>query len=181
MRSTAANNALGAALDTYSASIAVGGEAVGDGVYATAADRSRAANQQFLAVASKYGWTPQGTRAHYFAGVTYQELGQSSQAESELKIAAGSWNRNISSLAKLALASLYEQTNRGAKAIDILTSLAAKPTETVPAVAAELDLADLYAASGKQDQARVIWAKVKDADKDGSAGYIATQKLAAKQ
>jgi tetratricopeptide (TPR) repeat protein len=181
LRSTAADSALGAALDTYSATLAVGGETAGNGVYATAADRSRAANQQFVDVAKQYGWLPQGTRAHYFAGVTYQELGQNSQAESELKIAAGSWNRNLSSLAKLALAGLYEQTNRQAKAIDTLTELTAKPSETVPAVAAELDLANLYAASGKQDQARVLWAKVKDADKDGTAGSIAAQKLSAQQ
>jgi hypothetical protein len=46
---------------------------------------------------------------------------------------------------------------------------------------AQLDLADLYAAAGKQDQARALWAKVKDADKDGAAGTIATQKLTGKQ
>jgi hypothetical protein len=41
-----------------------------------------------------------------------------------------------------------------------------------------LDLANLYASTGKQDQARALWAKVKDADKDGAAGSIAAQKLA---
>jgi predicted negative regulator of RcsB-dependent stress response len=54
----------------------------------------------------------------------------------------------------------------------------AKPSETVSASVAQLDLADLYAETGKQDQARALWAKVKDADKDGAAGQIATQKLA---
>jgi hypothetical protein len=42
---------------------------------------------------------------------------------------------------------------------------------------AQLNLADLYAAAGKQDQARALWAKVKDGDKDGAAGSIAAQKL----
>jgi predicted negative regulator of RcsB-dependent stress response len=46
---------------------------------------------------------------------------------------------------------------------------------------AQLDLADLYAATGKKDQARALWAKVKDSDKDGAAGSIAAQKLAPKQ
>ena len=57
----------------------------------------------------------------------------------------------------------------------------AKPSQTVSAGQAQLDLAALYAATGKQDQARALWAKVKDADKDGAAGSIATQKLNAKQ
>jgi predicted negative regulator of RcsB-dependent stress response len=52
---------------------------------------------------------------------------------------------------------------------------------TVSAGVAQLDLADLYAAQGKQDQARKLWAQVKDADKDGAAGSIAAQKLAGKQ
>jgi len=45
---------------------------------------------------------------------------------------------------------------------------------------AQLDLADLYAAKGQQEQARTLWAKVKDADKDGMAGSIAAQKLGSK-
>ena len=32
----------------------------------------------------------------------------------------------------------------------------------------------------RKDQARAIWAKIKDADKDGSAGTIATEKLTGK-
>jgi predicted negative regulator of RcsB-dependent stress response len=55
--------------------------------------------------------------------------------------------------------------------------MARKPSETVSANVAELDLANLYASTGKQDQARALWAKVKDADKDGAAGSIAAQKL----
>ena len=45
-------------------------------MYATAGDRAKAANQQFVAVARQYGWLPEGAKAHYFAGVTYQELGR---------------------------------------------------------------------------------------------------------
>jgi hypothetical protein len=51
----------------------------------------------------------------------------------------------------------------------------------VSTAVAQLDLADLYAATGKQDQAKALWAKVKDADKEGAAGSIASQKLGAKQ
>ena len=181
LRSIAADSALGAALDTYSAPLAAPGAPAETGTYATANERSKAANQQFQAVVAKYGWLPQGAKAHYFAGVTYQELGQTASAETELKTAAGSWNRDLANLAKLALAGLYHQTARDSQAIDLYNALAAKPSETVPAGAAQLALADLYVAEGKQDQARTLWAKVKDADKDGAAGSIAAQKLGAKQ
>jgi tetratricopeptide (TPR) repeat protein len=181
VRSAAANTALGAALDTYVAPLAQPGAPAETGVYSSAAERSKAANQQFVAVAQQYGWLSEGAKAHYFAGVTYQELGQTASAETELKKAAGAWDRNLSSLAKLALAGLYHQSSRDAQAIELYTALAAKPSDTVPAGVAQLDLADLYVAEGKQDEARTLWAKVKDADKDGAAGSIASQKLGAKQ
>jgi tetratricopeptide (TPR) repeat protein len=181
VRSSAANAALGAALDTYVAPLAQPGAPAEAGVYSSSAERSKAANQQFAAVAKEYGWLAEGAKAHYFAGVTYQELGQTASAETELKTAAGAWDRNLSSLAKLALAGLYHQSARDAQAIEIYTALAAKPSDTVPAGVAQLDLADLYVAQGKMDDARTLWAKVKDADKEGAAGSIAAQKLGAKQ
>jgi tetratricopeptide (TPR) repeat protein len=181
VRTAAADSALGAAIDTYSAPLAQPGAPAEEGVYATASDRSRAANKQFAAVVQQYGWLPEGAKARYFAGVTDEEIGQTASAEKELKTAAGAWNRDLSNLAKLALAGLYQRTARNAQAIDLYNALVAKPSETVSASMAQLDLADLYAATGKQDQARALWAKVKDADKDGAAGAIAEQKLSAKQ
>ena len=179
-RSLAAESALDAALDAYNAPLTAPGAPALKGAYATAADRTKAANQLFTGVAEKYGWLSEGAKAHYFAGVTYGELGQNGPAETELKAAAGSWNRNLANLANLALAGLYHRTDRDAQAIDLYTALAAKPSETVSAAVAQLDLADLYAETGKQEQAKALWAKVKDADKDGAAGGIAAQKLAAK-
>jgi tetratricopeptide (TPR) repeat protein len=181
VRSSEANTALGAALDTYVAPLAQPGAPAETGIYSSAAERSKAANQQFVAVVKQYGWLAEGAKAHYFAGVTYQELGQTASAETELKSAAGSWNRNLSSLAKLALAGLYHRTARDSQAIEIYTALAAKPSDTVPVGVAQLEMADLYVAQGKLDEARTLWAKVKDADKDGAAGSIASQKLGAKQ
>lgn len=183
-REAAADSALGAAMDTYSGPLAQPGAPPETGVYSNAADRSKAANKQFLAVADQYGWLPEGMKAHYFAGITSQEMGQTAAAETELKKVADSWSwggRNLSNLAKLALAGIYHQTNRDAQAIEIYNGLAAKPSETVSASVAKLDLADLYAATGKQDQARKLWAEVKDSDKAGAAGSIAAQKLGPKQ
>jgi predicted negative regulator of RcsB-dependent stress response len=180
-RTSAADSALGAALDTYDSALVTPGAPAENGVYNSTADRSRAANKQFVDVAQKYGWLPQGAKAHYFAGITDQELGQTAAAETELKQAADGWgDRNLSNLAKLALANIYHGSRRDPQAIDLFNQIFAKPSETVSANVAKLDLADLYAAAGNQTQARILWAAVKDADKDGAAGSIATQKLAGK-
>jgi tetratricopeptide (TPR) repeat protein len=180
MKTGAADRALGAALDLYTTPLAVPGAPPEKNVYTTAADRAKEANREFVATAKDYSWLPQAGKAHYFAGVTYQELGQTASAESELKTAADSWDRNLSNLAKIALAGLYRQTGRDAQAIELYNQVAAKPSTTVPATVAQLDLAELYSSTGRQDQARALWAKVKDSDKDGMAGSIASQKLTGK-
>jgi len=164
LRTSAADTALGAALDVYNAPLATPGAPPESGTYSTTADRS-----------------PEGMKAHYFAGITYQELGQTGSAESELKAADGSWDHNLANLAKVALAGVYHQTARDPQATDLYNQIIAKPSVTVPASVAQLDLANLYVDDGKQDQARALWAKVKDADKTGAAGTIASQKLTGKQ
>ena len=180
LRSASADTALGAALDVYTSPLAPPGIPPQQGVYTASADRAKEANRDFVAVAGEYGWLPEGSKAHYFAGVTYAELGQNGNAEVQLTAASKCWDRNLSNLAKLALAGLYHQTSRDNDAIDLYNQIAAKPSVTVSASVAELDLADLYATEGKLDQARALWAKVRDADKDGAAGQIAAQKLAGK-
>jgi predicted negative regulator of RcsB-dependent stress response len=177
MRSGAAEAALGAAIDLYTTPLAQPGAPPDSSAYSSAADRAKEANREFVAVAHDYGWLPEGAKAHYFAGVTYIDMGQNGPAESELKEAAGAWDHNVANLAKLALAGLYHQSSRDDQAISLYNEIVAKPSATVSAGVAQLDLADLYVAEGKQDQARTIWAKVKDADKDGAAGQIASQKL----
>jgi tetratricopeptide (TPR) repeat protein len=181
LRSSAADTALGAAMDTYNAPLAQPGLPAGTGIYSIAADRTKAANSQFSAVAQQYGWLPQGSKARYFTGITDEEMGQNASAETELKAASSAWDRDLANLAKLALAGLYHQTTRDPQAIELYNALIAKPSDTVSAAVAQLDLADLYVAEGKQDLARALWARVKDADKDGAAGSIAAQKLGAKQ
>lgn len=181
VRTSAADLALGGAVDVYNGPLAQPGEPPMPGVYTSAQARATEANRQFVAVAHNFSALPEAAKAHYFAGVTYEDLGQNGPAESELKIAAGSWNRNLSNLAKLALAGLYAQTNRGDQAASLYQELAGKPSLTVSTAVAQLDLADLYASEGKQEQARALWAKIKDANKEGAAGSIASEKLSAKQ
>jgi tetratricopeptide (TPR) repeat protein len=180
IRSSQASAALGAALDVYSRPLATPGAPPDPSAYTTAAARSKEANREFVAIAQNYSWLPEAAKAHYFAGVTDEDMGQNSNAETELKMAAGAWNRDTANLAKLALAGLYRQTSRDNDAIALYNEIIAKPSTTVSVSVAQLDLADLYADEGKQEMARILWAKVKDADKQGAAGSIASEKLAAK-
>jgi predicted negative regulator of RcsB-dependent stress response len=181
VRSSAAESALGRAIDLYETPLAQPGAPPEVGVYTTAEARSKEANREFVAIAHDFSWLPEGAKARYFAGISYEDLDQNGNAETYLKEAADSWDRNLANLGKMALAGFYHQTARDNQAIDLYNQIVAKPSTTVSAGVAQLALADLYVAEGKPDQARLIWAKVKDSDKDGAAGQIAEQKLSARQ
>jgi tetratricopeptide (TPR) repeat protein len=178
-RAEEASTAFGTAMQAYQTPIAPEGQPAPPGVktYPTIVDRAKAANAQFLNVANKYGMTPDGKVALYFAGLTYIEAGQNASAESTLKKVASSWNSDLASLAKLSLASLYRQTSRDQQAIDLYNQLDAKPTSTVPAGLAKLQLAELYESEGKSAEAKKVYAQLKDKDAKGPIGLLAAQKL----
>lgn len=178
-RSSAAELALGSALDTYSAQLSQPGQppTPGETTFSTAAERAKAANQQFVAIADRYGMLKAGKNARYFAGITALQMGQTGAAEKDLEQVANSHDENLASLAKLALASVYVQTGRSSEAVVLYKDLIAKPTATVPANAAQLQLAALYESTNPA-QAMQIYAQLKN-DKS-PAGQIAAQKLAQK-
>ena len=178
-RSDKADIAFGEAMQTYQTPLAAPGQQIPPGVktFASAADRAKTANQLFVKTADTYGMTSSGRLSRYFAGLTAIEAGQNATAESTLKQVASSWNSDLASLAKLALAQLYRQTGRDPQAIDVYNDLTAHPSTSVPAGTAQLQLADLYEAENKPELAKKVYATLKDKDAKGPAGMIAAQKL----
>jgi len=177
-RSASARSAFGQAMDIYSTPLRQPGQPVapGEPSFTTAAERAKAANPKFVDVANRYGWLDVGANARYFAGLTYLDMGQTAQAEATLQKAADSHDGGLAALAKMALAGLYRQTDRSGQAVDLYQQLIKNPTNTVPASAAKLQLAQLYEATNPP-QAKKLYAEIKDQDKNTAAGQIAAQKL----
>ena len=178
-RSNAASAAFGEAMEIYQSPVDIAGQPPTPGVksYPTVAARAKEAGAKFAYVADHYGLLEDGKTALYFEGLTQLDQGQTQTAETTLGKVSGSWDKNLSSLAKFALADLYRQTGRDPKAVDIYNELTAKPTDSVPAANAQMQLAELYTAEGKTDQARKIYAQIKDKDPKSAAGTVAAKKL----
>ncbi len=178
-RVEAAQQAFGSAMQTYLTPVADASTPAPKGVqtYPSIAARAQAAQAQFAQVANQYGWLDSGKNAAYFLGLTEIQLGQAAQAQADLQKVASSSDHSLAALAQMALASLDGQSGRMADAISIYQNLAAHPTVTVPAGEAKLALAALEEKSNPQ-QAKQIYAELKDKDKDTAAGQIAAQKLA---
>jgi tetratricopeptide (TPR) repeat protein len=183
-RTNQADTAFGAAMQVYQTPLLNPAQPMPPGTktFNSAKERAAAANTQFTQVANQFGLTKSGKLAEYFAGVTYMEEGQNGPAEDAFKKTASSWDSGLAALGKSSLAELYQQTNRDAQAIDLYNELAKGTAATVPPMLAQLQLAELYQSQGKTEQARQIYAIIKDKDKDskgkpGAASQIASEKL----
>jgi TolA-binding protein len=145
--------------------------------FASSSERATAAHKQFQGIADKYPQTHAGDFARYFLGVTSSQLGDYAAAERELKPVTEFHNADISSLAKMALASVYRNTNRNKDAEDLYNKLIQNPTSTVAKTSAQIQLAETYAAEGKLNEAKVIYGQVKKDVPQTEAGQIASAKL----
>jgi predicted negative regulator of RcsB-dependent stress response len=183
-RTDAAASAFGEAMQTYQTPLASQAPNLPPGIktFPDAKARAAAANAQFVAVGDKYGMTDPGKMALYMAGVTYIDQGNNSAAEDSLKKVAASWNGDTAALGKSALAGLYQQMGRNADAEKLLDELSKGSATTVPPFFAQIRLGDLYQAEGKTADAKRVWARVKDKDKDpkgnpGPAAEVASGRL----
>lgn len=176
---SAARAAFGQAMNVYSEPVAEPGQPApkGEQQFATTADRAKAANQRFMVVARQYAGTQAGRNARYFAGVTAIEMGDTHAAEADLLKVAHSGDKDLASLANLALAGLYRRAGKTEQAVSLYQRLISHPSATVPASAAQLQLASLYELTDPA-KASQIYASLKN-DK-GAAGQIAAQKLGSK-
>ena len=141
-------------------------------------ERAEAAKKQFQAIVDKYPHTRTADMAHYFLGVSSVSLGDNATAEKDFKAVASAGNREVASLAKDALASLYGSTNRTKDAAALYQELINKPTASVNKVTAQLQLAELYQNSNQPLDAKRIYEQIKKENPGNEAGQLATQKLA---
>ena len=175
-RQAVASQKLGDALLIYNAPVlaepAQGSQMVS---FTSAADRANAAKKQFYAISSGYGSTRAGQWAHYFAALCEVDLGNYSVAEAQLKDVDQSNNVEVSSLAKLVLASVYRSEKKDSQAVAIYQDLIDHPTLSVPKTTAQLALADLYQKT-QPAEANKLYEQIAKDDAKGPAGQIAAQR-----
>jgi tetratricopeptide (TPR) repeat protein len=147
--------------------------------FASAEDRAAAAKKQLQAIVDQYPHTRTADVARYMLGTTAIEVGDNATAEKQLKEVASKGNRDIASLAKLALASLYGNTNRTKDALELYKQLIDKPSDTVSKVTAQLQLAELYESSQQPGEAKKIYQQIVKENPKTEAEQMAQGKLQA--
>jgi tetratricopeptide (TPR) repeat protein len=148
-----------------------------DPSFASATERATEAHKQFQVLLNKYPHTRSADFGRYFLGVTSASLGDNVAAERELKTVAGYHNRDLSSLAKMALASVYRNRNRSQDAINVYKQLMQSPTSTVGKTAVEVQLAETYQDMGNTAEAKKLYEQIKKENPQGDVGQFADSKL----
>jgi len=148
-----------------------------DPSFASVTERATEAHKQFQALVGKYPHTRSADFGHYFLGVTSASLGDNVAAERELKAVASYRNAELSSLAKMALASLYHNTNRSQDAVNVYKQLMQTPTSTVGKTATEVQLADTYQDAGNTAEAKKLYEQLQKENPQGDVGQFAASKL----
>jgi tetratricopeptide (TPR) repeat protein len=146
--------------------------------FTSAKERAEAARKQFQAVVDNYPHTHSADSARYFLGVTSATAGDNTNAEADFKAVISSGGKELSSVAKLALATLYGNTSRTKDAVALYQELINKPTAAVGKVTAQLQLADLYKNNNQPLDAKRLYEQIKKDNPSTEAGQVATQKLA---
>jgi TolA-binding protein len=146
--------------------------------FTSAKERAEAARKQFQAIVDNYPHTHSADNAHYFLGVTSATAGDNTTAEADFKYVIDHGDKELAAVAKLALATLYGNTNRTKDAIAVYQGLIDKPTAAVSKVTAQLQLADLYKNSNQPLDAKRLYEQIKKDNPSTEAGQVATQKLA---
>ena len=180
-RDQQAQSQLSQAIEKYNAPVREAGTPAvpGELSFGSAQERAKATNAEFVRIADQYSFTQSGRMARYFAGITFHEMGDNAAAEKALKDVAGSRYKEIASLAKLALAGIYHDTQRDPEAIALYKDLADHPTASVGKTTAQFMLASLYQESGQPDQARALYQQMQKESPASPIAQIATQKLQA--
>ncbi len=145
--------------------------------FTSSAERGKEAEKELKTVAGQFPHTKPGKIAAYLAGTAAIQAGDNSDAEQQLKSVADSGDKDVSALAKLALADLYRSTSRAGDAAKIYKDLTDHPTDTVPKGEAQLQLAEMYEATDPKEAA-TLYQQIQKESPNSAAAQIAASKLA---
>lgn len=145
--------------------------------FASSQERDAESRKEFQAIVDKYPHTRSADFARYFLALADSQSGKTAQAEQELKSVSGSHNKDLSSLAKFALGSVYRTENRDKEAIEVYKDLADHPTRTVGKTMAQLELAATYVSANLPQDAKKLYEQIQKENPSTAAAQMASARL----
>ena len=128
--------------------------------FASSAERDSATRKQYQDVVDQYSHTRSGDIARYLLGVTEANQGDYAAAEGNLNKVSSVFDKDLSSLAKFALASVYAKEKKDSQAIDLYKKLMDSPSNTVTKTTVQFRLAELYTEKQQPLEAKRIYEQI---------------------
>ncbi len=174
-----ATAALEDAMKTFNARIRAAGEPEEPGEVTYLEDKFKYmdAAKKFADVASKYSLTRPGQVARYYAGLSYEEVGNYDDSKKWLGQVESSRDTELAALARFQLAKVNAQTGADAEAVKLYQALVAKPTNMVPKQVSMMALADYYARKNPAEAVK-LYTQIKSEFPDTAAADQAEDRLA---
>jgi tetratricopeptide (TPR) repeat protein len=170
-RDEKASVALGEAMRTYTAPLRDPAAPATPEVktFTSVKERAQAAVKDFNQVATEYSSTRNGKFARYMTGVADVDAGDLKGAEQNLSEASSFRDRDLSALAKFALASIYRDSQRDQDAIRLYQELIEINSVAVPKSTAQFELAALYEAKQQPAEAAKVYEQIQKDEQAANA------------
>jgi predicted negative regulator of RcsB-dependent stress response len=124
--------------------------------FPTQAEKDTAAQKAFTEVAAKYSGSDEGNIAEYYLAINAIDRGKTVEAEKRFKEVADSGNKDVASLAKLALAQIYGSEGKVAEGESLIRPLIDHPSATVSKEQATFALAHLLEKTKPQEARKLL-------------------------
>lgn len=170
--------ALEEAMKVFNARIRAAGEPEEPGEMTYVEDKFKYmdAAKKFADVASKFSLTRPGQVARYYAGLSYEQVGNYAEAKKWLAEVESGRDNELAALARFQLAKVSAQTGAGAEAEKFLQALIAKPTTMVPKQVSMMALAEYYSQKNPAEAVKV-YTQIKTEFPDTAASEQAEERL----
>jgi len=124
--------------------------------FPTQAEKDSAVQKAFTDVAAKYSGSNEGYISEYYLAINAIDHGNTQEAEKRFKEVADAGNKDIASLAKLALSQIYASQGKIADGESLIRPLIDHPTATVSKDQAIFALAHLLEKSKPQEARKLL-------------------------
>ena len=123
----------------------------------------QAASKVFSSIVSKYGFSKLAVLARYYQGLCQVQLGQKDEAIKSFEaIRNNTKDRTVGYLARKVLAEIYLKSGNPKGAQEVLESMIGDPQSELPQEDVKVQLAQVYVAEGKRDQALKVLREARD-------------------
>ena len=114
--------------------------------------------------------------ARYYAGLSYEQVGNFAEAKKWLSKVESSRDMEMAALARFQLAKVSTQTGADADAVKLYQALIAKPTNLMPKQVSMMALADYYARRNPAEAVK-LYTQIKSEFPDTAASDQAEERL----